>query len=105
MLDTVVHEVTGTLVPPGDTAQFTLALREMLGQDTLRMGMGLAGRDRVRSRYSWARVAADASTIYERAVARSATMAGTRSPARPPVHSVLTPPARIRIPAEPVNRR
>ncbi|WP_051575023.1 glycosyltransferase [Mycobacterium sp. URHB0044] len=92
MLDTVVHEVTGTLVPPGDSARFILALREMLGQDTLRMGMGLAGRDRVRSRYSWDRVAADASTTYEHAVARSATLAAGRSPARPPTHSILTPP-------------
>jgi hypothetical protein len=68
-----------------------LALKEMLGQDTLRMGMGLAGRDRVRSRYSWDRVAADASTIYERAVARSATLVAQRSPTRAPVRSVLSP--------------
>ncbi|MCW2558259.1 MAG: hypothetical protein JWP55_2223 [Mycobacterium sp.] len=91
MLDTVVHEVTGTLVPPGDSTRFTLALKEMLGQDTLRMGMGLAGRDRVRSRYSWDRVAADASTIYERAVARSATLVAQRSPTKAPVRSVLSP--------------
>lgn len=90
MLDTVVHEVTGTLVSPGDSVQFTLALREMLGHDTLRMGMGLAGRDRVRSRYSWDRVAADASTIYERAVARSATLVSRRSPRKPSAHSALS---------------
>jgi glycosyltransferase involved in cell wall biosynthesis len=71
--------------------QFTLALREMLGQDTLRMGMGLAGRDRVRSRYSWDRVAADASTIYERAVARSAALVSRRSPTKPSARSVLSP--------------
>ena len=91
MLDMVVHEVTGTLVPPGDSVQFTLALREMLGQDTLRMGMGLAGRDRVRSRYSWDRVAADASAIYERAVARSATLVSGPPVRKPSAHSVLPP--------------
>jgi D-inositol-3-phosphate glycosyltransferase len=79
MLDTVVHQVTGVLVPPGDSTGFTSALREMLGQDTLRMGMGLAGRDRVRSRYGWDRVAADASTIYQRAAVRGATLAAGRS--------------------------
>jgi D-inositol-3-phosphate glycosyltransferase len=90
MLDTVVHEVTGTLVPSGDSAKFTVALKEMLSQDTLRMGMGLAGRDRVRSRYSWDRVAAGASTIYERAVARAETLASQRSPTGSPARAILS---------------
>jgi glycosyltransferase involved in cell wall biosynthesis len=91
MLDTVVHEVTGTLVPPGDNAKFTSALKEMLNEDTLRMGMGLAGRDRVRSRYSWDRIADGASTIYERALVRAATSTGQRPPARSPARTAHSP--------------
>jgi glycosyltransferase involved in cell wall biosynthesis len=91
MLDTVVHEVTGTLVPTGDSAKFTSALKEMLNEDTLRMGMGLAGRDRVRSRYSWDRIADGASTIYERALVRAATSGGLQTPARSPARTAHFP--------------
>lgn len=68
MLDTVVHEVTGLLVPVRDPAKLAKALDEVLRAGALRNGMGLAGRVRARSRYCWDRVAAEANTIYELAV-------------------------------------
>jgi glycosyltransferase involved in cell wall biosynthesis len=68
MLDTVVHEVTGLLVPARNPAKLAKALDEVLRAGALRNGMGLAGRVRVRSRYCWDRVAAEANTTYELAI-------------------------------------
>ena len=68
MLDTVVHEVAGLLVPPRDPAKLAKALDDVLRAGALRNGMGLAGRVRARSRYCWDRVAAEAHTTYESAV-------------------------------------
>lgn len=72
MLDTVVHEVTGLLVPARDPAKLAKALDAVLRAGALRNGMGLAGRVRARSRYCWDRVAAEANTTYERAVHEAA---------------------------------
>ena len=43
MLDTVVHEVTGVLVPARDPAKLAKALDEVLRAGPLRSGMGLGG--------------------------------------------------------------
>ncbi|MFF7690372.1 glycosyltransferase [Streptomyces syringium] len=43
----VDHGRTGTLVPPGDTAAFTTALRELVEDDGLRERYGRAARDHV----------------------------------------------------------
>ena len=67
MVDTVVNEVTGMLVPPRDPGKLAKALDEIVHGGPLRAGMGLAGRVRARSRYSWERVAAEAHTVYESA--------------------------------------
>jgi glycosyltransferase involved in cell wall biosynthesis len=69
MLDTIVHDVTGVHVPARDPVTLGKALGEVLHGGPLRSGMGLAGRVRARSRYSWDRVAAEAETVYERALA------------------------------------
>ncbi|AFM17467.1 glycosyltransferase [Mycolicibacterium chubuense NBB4] len=66
--DAVVSEVTGLLVPPGSAEALNRALRSLLSQKVLRQGMGLAGRARARSRYSWDRVATDAEVAYQAAV-------------------------------------
>jgi glycosyltransferase involved in cell wall biosynthesis len=68
MLDTVIHDVTGVLVPARDPVRLAKALGEVLHGGVLRSGMGLSGRARARSRYSWEGVAAEAHSIYERAV-------------------------------------
>ncbi len=67
LTDTVVHEVTGLLVPPLRPADLLRAIRHMLGDPALREAFGAAGRDRACARYSWERVAADTSRAYARA--------------------------------------
>ncbi|MGE0218645.1 glycosyltransferase family 4 protein [Mycolicibacterium sp.] len=62
--DAVISDVTGLLVPPANIGALSRALRSVLGQSVLRQGMGLAGRARVRSRYSWDRIATDAERVY-----------------------------------------
>ncbi|CAN5473755.1 glycosyltransferase family 1 protein [soil metagenome] len=64
LVDIVVDEVTGRLVTPGDVAGFADAARKLLHEPFAGRGMGAAGRDRARARYSWDRVAADAARAY-----------------------------------------
>lgn len=73
--DAVIGEVTGLLVPPGNADALGRALRSTLGQMVLREGMGLAGRSRARSRYSWDRIATDAEVVYASAATREAAFA------------------------------
>jgi D-inositol-3-phosphate glycosyltransferase len=68
MLDTVVHDVTGRLVKPKSHTEVADAINQLMRDDFLRQSLGAAGRDRARARYSWDRIAADTSRIYERLV-------------------------------------
>ncbi|WP_182347464.1 glycosyltransferase [Tomitella gaofuii] len=65
LTDTVVDGVTGLHVPPRDPQSLTRALRLLLDDPMRREGYGQSGLQRVRSRYSWARVAADTAQIYD----------------------------------------
>jgi glycosyltransferase involved in cell wall biosynthesis len=65
LVDVVVDEVTGRLVPPRDVMRFAEAARRLLHEPFAGRGMGAAGRDRAKSRYSWDRVAADANRAYD----------------------------------------
>ena len=66
MLDTVVHDVTGRLVPPKRPDLLADAVAGLLRDEFLRKSLGAAGRDRARSRYSWDRIAADTLRVYDR---------------------------------------
>ena len=66
MLDTVVHDVTGRLVPAKRPAALADAVNHLLRDAFLRRSLGAAGRDRARARYSWDRIAADTLRIYDR---------------------------------------
>ncbi|MBP3085441.1 glycosyltransferase [Mycolicibacterium fortuitum] len=66
MLDTVVDDITGRLVPPKRPDLLADALNALLRDDFHRQGLGAAGRDRARSRYSWDRIATDTLRVYER---------------------------------------
>jgi glycosyltransferase involved in cell wall biosynthesis len=66
MLDTVVHDVTGRLVPPRDPVRMASAINVLLHDSFLRKSLGAAGRDRAKARYSWDRIAVDMLRIYER---------------------------------------
>jgi D-inositol-3-phosphate glycosyltransferase len=65
MVDTVVHDVTGRLVPPKDPERLADAINLLLRDSFLRRSFGAAGRDRAKARYSWDRVAADTLRIYD----------------------------------------
>jgi D-inositol-3-phosphate glycosyltransferase len=65
MLDTVVHDVTGRLVPPKRPDLLADTLNTLLRDDFLRRSLGAAGRDRARARYSWDRIAADTLRVYD----------------------------------------
>jgi glycosyltransferase involved in cell wall biosynthesis len=68
LIDTVVDGVTGTLVPPRRPEALACALRDLLADQAARDGFGIAGHDRVHSRYSWDRIAADMLRAYGRAM-------------------------------------
>jgi D-inositol-3-phosphate glycosyltransferase len=69
-LDTVVDGVTGTLVTPRDPVALAEAVRPLLEAPNRRAMFAQAGLDRVRSCYSWDRVAADTAAVYQQAVTR-----------------------------------
>lgn len=54
---TVLHGVTGQLVPPHDPRALARCLTELHDNPTLARAMGLAGLERVRSTFTWDRVA------------------------------------------------
>jgi glycosyltransferase involved in cell wall biosynthesis len=66
MLDTVVHDVTGLLVPPKDPRACANAVNAILRDRRAASKYGAAGRERARSRYCWERVAADTLRVYDR---------------------------------------
>ncbi|GHH40296.1 glycosyltransferase [Lentzea cavernae] len=66
LADSVVHQVTGLLVPPHNPAQLARALRALLGDEVRRQEFGAAGQDRVTIRYTWDRVALDVLRAYDR---------------------------------------
>lgn len=68
LIDTVVDGRTGVHVPPRRPAALSAALRELLADPGGRAELGLAGRDRAVSRYSWDRIAFDVQRVYERCV-------------------------------------
>ena len=63
-LDTVADGVTGLLVPPRDPSQLADRIRYLLADPARRRVLGAAAAARVRSRYSWAQVAAETEAIY-----------------------------------------
>jgi glycosyltransferase involved in cell wall biosynthesis len=65
--DMVVDGVTGRHVPPRDPAAIAEVARHLLTDPMVRQAFGAAGRDRVRARYSWERIAADMVEVYQRA--------------------------------------
>jgi D-inositol-3-phosphate glycosyltransferase len=70
--DTVVDQWTGLHVPPKNPAAITAALAALLADPGLRRALGAGGEARARTRYSWARVAAETETAYLQTIAASA---------------------------------
>ena len=68
MLDTVVDGVTGTLVTPRDPVALAEVVGSLLDAPSRRAEFARAGLHRVRSCYSWDRIAADTAAVYEQTV-------------------------------------
>ena len=66
MLDTVLPERTGLLVPPRDPDAIRAAIRRLLTEADTHRAMAEAGVRRARTRYSWAAVAAATERSYQR---------------------------------------
>jgi glycosyltransferase involved in cell wall biosynthesis len=66
-LDSVIDDVTGIHVPAGRPVEAARRIRELLDDQTQRAALGIGAVDRVRSRYSWERVAAETVKVYETA--------------------------------------
>jgi glycosyltransferase involved in cell wall biosynthesis len=64
LVESVVDGVTGLHVPPRDPDALASALSSLLGDQPRRRRLGRAGVQRVRSRYTWERVAADTEAVY-----------------------------------------
>jgi D-inositol-3-phosphate glycosyltransferase len=62
--ESVIDNVTGLLVPHRDIAAMAGALRGLLGDEVRRMSFASAALDRVRSRYTWERTAAELERVY-----------------------------------------
>ncbi|ROT32582.1 glycosyltransferase [Micromonospora sp. HM5-17] len=68
--DTVVDEVTGRLVQPGDVRGLGITLRRLLAADAERFAYGHAAVDRARCSYTWDRTVGALERLYERVVRR-----------------------------------
>jgi D-inositol-3-phosphate glycosyltransferase len=64
LAESVIDGVTGILVPGRDVRGLATALRTILGDEVRRMSYASASVDRVRSRYTWERTAADVERVY-----------------------------------------
>lgn len=64
LIDTIVDEVTGDLVPPRDPRALGTAVSRLLNDPMRRMAYGAAAIDRVHRCYSWHRVAAQLGALY-----------------------------------------
>jgi len=64
LLETVVHGVTGLLVPPADVAAFASALATLLDDVERGTKMGLTARARVQSEFNWNRCVAAYEDLY-----------------------------------------
>ena len=70
--EAVEHGATGWLTPPGDAGALAAAIREALSLDSSQLAhMGLAGRARVRSRFTLAASLSATLSVYEELMGRS----------------------------------
>lgn len=73
LIDTVIDGVSGMHVPPRDPRRLASVLRGLSANPQRRFELGRAGMERARSRYSWARVAAETLDVYRAVTARRST--------------------------------
>ena len=79
----VADGVTGYLVPPREPVMLARRLEQLRSNPALAAAMGRAGVHRVRSRFTWGRVATDLLDVYRGAVLRcGATLPAATRPLR-----------------------
>ncbi|MBC3193026.1 glycosyltransferase [Pseudonocardia sp. C8] len=78
--DAVVDRVTGGHVRPGHPDELAAAVREILTDEALRIGYGVAGRDRAVSRFDVARIAEALTRIYAEVTGTADGEPGDREP-------------------------
>ena len=71
-VDAVVDGTTGIIIPPGRPALLAQRIRQLLAHPMLIEAYGVAAVDRVRSRYSWERIAGETVAVYGRVAAQAA---------------------------------
>jgi D-inositol-3-phosphate glycosyltransferase len=71
-LDAVVDGTTGIILPPDRPALLAQRIRQLLAHPMLVEAYGVAAVDRVRSRYSWERIADETLAVYDRVAAPAA---------------------------------
>jgi len=71
-MDAVVDGTTGIIVPPDRPALLAQRIRQLLAHPMLIEAYGVAAVDRVRSRYSWDRIAGETLAVYDRVTAPAA---------------------------------
>ena len=65
-MDAVVDATTGVIIPPDRPALLAQRIRQLLAHPMLIEAYGVAAVDRVRSRYSWDRIAGETLAVYDR---------------------------------------
>jgi D-inositol-3-phosphate glycosyltransferase len=65
-VDAVVDGTTGIIIPPDRPALLAQRIRQLLAHPMLIEAYGVAAVDRVRSRYSWDRIARETIAVYDR---------------------------------------
>jgi len=71
-MDAVVDGTTGIIIPPDRPALLAQRLRQLLAHPMLIEAYGVAAVDRVRSRYSWDRIAGETLAVYDRVTIQAA---------------------------------
>ena len=71
-MDAVVDGTTGIIIPPDRPALLAQRLRQLLAHPMLIEAYGVAAVDRVRSRYSWDRIAGETLAVYDRVTTQAA---------------------------------
>ena len=65
-MDAVLDGTTGIIIPPDRPALLAQRIRQLLAHPMLIEAYGVAAADRVRSRYSWDRIAGETIAVYDR---------------------------------------
>ncbi|HCP92237.1 MAG TPA: hypothetical protein DIT76_09385 [Spartobacteria bacterium] len=81
--ESVVHDKTGLLVPPGDTAALADALEQLIRNPALRLRYGQAGRARMEQHFEIKKTIVPLLQLLQRSSVRR-----PKSPARPSIHQI-----------------